>query len=152
MYRNMYPFNTLNWILIIGNTQFLFLYKPKEIRRFLSLAFLSLSFHRTSKKIQRYIWLTGTDDFSSKVSKKLQFWKDIRPFLFLSFLLFFQYFRESARKAKCKFVFWRDCTLFFYIFNFSICKNVKHWQEIIFKKHSIDALEGHFSSEQVLFR
>lgn len=128
---------SIHTILITAKAQFLFLCKPKEIKRFRSQPNLPLI--RKCRDI--FEWL-------EQITVVLRFLKilSVRKtscYFFLSFLSPFNILRNLQEKQSVKIInFWTIAC--------SSPKTIKYWQEIISKNHFSDALKGHFSSSRYL--
>lgn len=128
---------SIHTILITAKAQFLFLCKPKEIKRFRSQPNLPLI--RKCRDI--FEWL-------EQITVVLRFLKILSVkktscYFFLSFLSPFNILRNLQEKQSVKIInFWTIAC--------SSPKTIKYWQEIISKNHFSDALKGHFSSSRYL--
>lgn len=128
---------SIHTILITAKAQFLFLCKPKEIKRFRSQPNLPLI--RKCRDI--FEWL-------EQITVVLRFLKILSVkktscYFFRSFLSPFNILRNLQEKQSVKIInFWTIAC--------SSPKTIKYWQEIISKNHFSDALKGHFSSSRYL--
>ena len=128
---------SIHTILITAKAQFLFLCKPKKIKRFRSQPNLPLI--RKCRDI--FEWL-------EQITVVLRFLKILSVkktscYFFLSFLSPFNILRNLQEKQSVKIInFWTIAC--------SSPKTIKYWQEIISKNHFSDALKGHFSSSRYL--
>lgn len=128
---------SIHTILITAKARFLFLCKPKEIKRFRSQPNLPLI--RKCRDI--FEWL-------EQITVVLRFLKILSVkktscYFFLSFLSPFNILRNLQEKQSVKIInFWTIAC--------SSPKTIKYWQEIISKNHFSDALKGHFSSSRYL--
>ena len=107
----------------LRNTSGRLLLQFRKLSRFLTLHHI---FSNNSKNTnQRDIWLTGTDHFISKLSKNVQFKKDIH--------LFFSIFQKICNKAKVQrsYYGWTGCVFFN-----PLLRNVVKWSDTILKSCS----------------